>query len=256
MATSPLAYQYRLTHPLADTPAMRLGRACHTAVLEPDAFPHEYVVWEDGIRRGKTWDAFALANADKTIVTSDEYETALAVRDAVKAHRVASRLLRYGRSEVTLKWVDAETRLRCKARLDHLCLDMLTDLKTVGRSMDARQFGRHATDLWYPCQVAFYRLGLIATGHGAAPVHMIAAEAVPPYDVAVYRVEEDVMDAATEIVHELLRQVRLYRGWKRPPGRCPGVQSLEVPPWFFDGDGDGEAIQILEGLRPEHKGRT
>src|SRR5512137_1961899 len=78
MAKSPLHYQYRCTHPLEDTPQMRLGRIIHTAVLEPDALLHEVVTWEDGVRRGKVWDAFAEANADKTIVSGDEYETALA----------------------------------------------------------------------------------------------------------------------------------------------------------------------------------
>ena len=58
MARSPMHYRYALEHPPAETPAMLLGRATHTAVFEPDRFQLDYAVWP-GDRRGNAYLQFA-----------------------------------------------------------------------------------------------------------------------------------------------------------------------------------------------------
>ena len=60
MARSPRHYQHRLTTPRSDSPAMRLGRAIHTAVLEPDLFPVHWTLY-DGRRAGNAWTEFSAA---------------------------------------------------------------------------------------------------------------------------------------------------------------------------------------------------
>ena len=42
---SPLQYHRRKDKPRPDSDALRVGRAGHTAILEPDRFMFEYVVW-------------------------------------------------------------------------------------------------------------------------------------------------------------------------------------------------------------------
>lgn len=246
MAKSPRHYQHRLTTPRPDTPAMRLGRAVHTATLEPDLFPLQWTVW-DGRRAGKEWQEFAAVNADKSILTVEEYESALAIRDAVHGHKSAGRLLRHGRPEVTLKWTDPETRQRCKGRLDWLCGDTLTDLKT-SRDVEPRAFGRAFAQLWYHGQLAFYRRGLRACGHAQGPVYVIAVEAAAPFDVMVYEVGEDELAAGDDLVRTLLWQVKdcrkAYRN--RPwPGRDSGIAPLQFPLWALPESEYSGTIEVL-----------
>jgi exodeoxyribonuclease VIII len=246
MARSPKHYRYRLENPPEETPAMRLGRAIHTAVLEPDAFPLEYVVYDGPRRAGKDWEEFAAVNVRKTILKVDEYQTALDVRDAVRGHKLAARLLRRGRREVTLQWTDPQTHMRCKGRLDHLRGDVLTDLKST-RDVDARTFGRLAARMGYIQQLAFYRRGLLATGHAEAPVYVVVVESEAPFSVAVYEVDDDALYAGDEIVGELLQQVKGCRKRRRWPDAHEGLETLDVPPWFFQ-DGKDEEL-ILTGLK-------
>lgn len=246
MKRSPMHYRYRLEHPPEETPAMRLGRAIHTAVLEPDAFPLEYVVYDGPRRAGAEWQEFALVNAARTILKRDEYETALDVRDAVLGHKLAARLLRRGRTEVTLQWVDPETRIRCKGRLDHLRGDVLTELKS-SKDIEARTFGRLAVRMGYVEQLAFYRRGLLATGHAEAPVNIIAVESEPPFDVAVRPLSDDELWAGDEIVGELLAKVKECRRLRRWPGAYPDADALEVPGWYFEDGKDDE--MVLTGLK-------
>ena len=251
MQRSPAHYQYRLTHPLEDTPAMRFGRAVHCAVLEPDRFPLDFTTFA-GRRAGNAWAEFAAVNGDKTILTVEDYERALDVRDAVRAHRVARRLLRWGKPEVSLQWVDPETRVRCKGRLDWLAPGgVLVDLKTT-RDIEARTFGRLAERMSYHCQAAFYRSGLIASGAAPAAVYMIAVEVDEPHDVAAYAVDEDVLEVGLMEVRALLHRVKECRRKRRWPGGYPEVESLDFPQWALASDNDlsglGIAFQPAGGI--------
>jgi len=245
MARSPKHYRYRLENPPEETPGMRLGRAIHTAVLEPDAFPLEYVVYDGPRRAGKEWEEFALVNGRKTILKNDEYQTALDVRDAVQGHKLAARMLRRGRSEVTLQWTDPQTRMRCKGRLDHLRGDTLIDLKST-RDVDNRLFGRLCANMEYHAQLAFYRRGLLATGHKPAPVYIVAVESAAPFDVAVFAVDEDVLEAGDMLVRRLLHQVKTCRRLRRWPGRYESEESLAFPEWALPAGSDyTNAIEVL-----------
>ena len=247
MDSSPLHFKYGLTHPRPDSSAMQLGRAAHCAVLEPDAFPRRYVLWDGGIRRGKTWDAFQEANADKECLNAADYETALAIRDAVRAHKAARRLLRWGKPEVSLRWLDESSRMWLKARLDWVApRGTLVDLKT-SRDIEPRNFGRTAANLMYHGQLAFYRRGLIARGAALEPVYIVAVESSAPFDVLVYEVDEDVLFSGDQLVTKLLHQVKACRRryGKRPwPGRSGEVESLEFPSWALPADNDLTSLGI------------
>lgn len=248
MQISPAHYRYRLTNERDDSPAMALGRAIHSAVLEPDRFFVEFSYFDGPRRAGKAWDEFAAANVGRTILKADEYERVLAIRDAVRRHKVARRLLRWGKPEVTVQWVDPETRLCCKARPDWIGPGgTLIDLKST-RSIDAREFGRLAVRMHYIEQLAFYRMGLLERGAEPGPVYIIAVEVDGPHDVGVFEVENDALFTGEDIVRELLGKVKDYRRWRRPPGRYPGVQTLDIPAWFWSAEEDD--IRILEGSAP------
>jgi hypothetical protein len=120
MEKSPLAFRHRKANPREDKVGFIRGRAAHTAVFEPERFLADYVLFKGDRRAGKAYDALVALHPEETILKTDEYETALAIRDAVRSHPVASRYLAAGKSEVVLTWTDAATGLACKARIDHV----------------------------------------------------------------------------------------------------------------------------------------
>jgi len=245
MADSPLHYLHAVTTTREDTDAMRVGRAVHTSVLEPDRFPLEWTVY-DGRRAGKAWDEFAAANAAKGILSVAEYERCLAIRDAVWAHEGAAEILRGCRYETSATWTDPATGLACKCRPDAVKPGVLADLKTA-KSIDARKFQRSAWDLGYFGQLAFYAEGIrVETGEGVDPF-IIAVESTPPHDVGVFRVEPISLAMATDAAMELLGRVAECRESGRWPGMYPEAQTLELPPWAFDAENDISGLGIAFG---------
>ena len=249
---SGLCYQHHLTNPPEDTDAMKLGRATHTAVFEPDRLLHEYVMWSGGRRAGGEWEAFKAMHAGRTILKPEEYDTAIAIRDAVHSHKAAKKLLTAkGQAECTLRWVDKQTGLACKARLDWLTSRALVDLKTT-RNIESRAFGRHAGEMLYHCQFAFARMGLEASGK-KPKVHIIAVENEAPHDVAVYTLTDDDLWAGEDQVRQALDRVAECRRTKRYPGRYPEALALELPGWLFPKDENEFDLADL-GLVPAKAG--
>ena len=234
---SPRAYRAALLKPRKDRDTLRLGRAGHTAALEPDRFLLEYAVFtakdDDGnhrIRRGKVWDAFCEANKDKTILTVPQYETALSVRDAVREHEVAATLLDSGESEVTIKWTHAGTGLACVSRLDWLG-DALVDVKLT-RDPTQVAFGRDASKYGYVFQLAMYREACRAAGVADRPVKIIAAQNCEPFDVVVHDVSTEQLDYGLERFELAMLRVQQCAAAKAWPGAAP-LESvpLLLPPW-------------------------
>jgi hypothetical protein len=220
---SPKHYQHRLAHPIDDTPRLGFGRAVHTAVLEPDRLALDYVVFFGERRAGKEWAAFCEQHPDQTILKRDEYESCLAVRDAVRAHPVAAALLRSGEAEQTILWTDTETGIECKARIDWLGAAGLVDLKTTA-DVDARLFGATAARLR-------------ANGIDV-PAKIIAVETEAPCDVAVFGIDDDVLYAGEVEVTTLLRRVAECRERDEWPGRYVGEEPLRLPAWAFPAENE------------------
>lgn len=183
-----LAYDGARKHPPPDSDAFRLGRATHTAVLEPLQFLDEYILCEHKDRRTKAYKAWA-AEQTKSILMRRDYETAKGIADAVRAHPVASELLlQRGASEVTVQWQDQSSGVLCKARPDWLTdAGDLVDLKTARElGQGGGAFVRSVFRYGYHAQMAFYRAGLEALGMSGLRVKFIAVESSPPHDVMVF----------------------------------------------------------------------
>jgi len=241
MRRSPLHYRHRLAHAIPDAPRLALGRAIHTAVLEPELFASGYAVYTGGRRAGKDWDAFEAANADKTVLKIDEYANVIAVRDAVLAHPVAMQHLSGGAAEQTLRWTDPDFGIECKARPDYIGASIV-DLKST-KDAGVREFGRTAARFGYHCQLQFYRRGARAVLGRALDMVLVAVEAEAPHDVAVYRISGDEMYAADEEINRLLDRVAQCRRDNRWPGAHEAEQDLAMPEWALaSGDEDAEEL--------------
>ena len=120
MKKSPKQFKYDLEHGIADSTGKALGRATHTAVLEPEKFNEEYAIYDGERRAGADWKLFEKENAKKQILKRAEAEHCLRIAREVHANPVAAHYLSKGQAEKTILWKDRVTGLDCKARIDFL----------------------------------------------------------------------------------------------------------------------------------------
>lgn len=235
MRESPLAYHHRLHNPPPDTEALAIGRAVHTLVFEPAQFADEYAVWDGGTRRGKAWDEFCADNADRTILRDEDVAECEAIADAVRKHSLVQRYIdAAGEFEIPLFWTDPATGLECKARPDWI-IDSertLIDLKTT-RSINARRFGAEAARFGYHCQLAHYRAGLqVSREWESARCLIIAVEKTAPYDVAVFEMPFDALEAGKDEIDGLLQTLKVCRESGHWPGCYETEQVLQLPAYI------------------------
>ena len=239
LATSPALMRYRRDNPEPDSAAFRLGRAVHCAILEPEAWPARYAVAPDVDRRTKEGKAayadFLTTALSIEVLSSGEWDLAERCARAVRSHRVAADLLRGGRAEETVQWIDATTGVACKGRLDYLCPDCVVDLKTTRRAT-VREFVRDVATFRYHGQVAWYRDGAIAAGllPPDAEAYILAVQTVEPYDVIAARLSAETMMLGNALWRDLLRRYCECRAADIWPGVAPDLITLDLPPWALD----------------------
>lgn len=244
MQKSPLHYQYRKQNERADSKTLARGRAAHTAVLEPERFMLDYACYKGKIRRGKEWDAFKAAHPNETILTVAEYQTAIAIGKAVRAHPVASKILATAKVEQSITWTDKDTGLKCKSRLDVIG-SRLGDLKS-SKNIDVRQFANIAAKFGYIPQLAMYSDGWLEVTGERPPACIIAAEHDPPHDVAVFPLDEDQLYMGQEIYKGLLQQVAICKQSGIWNGRYPDEEPMVLPAWMYDDDEQELTAKVVD----------
>lgn len=243
MEDSPEKFKYFLDHPVEQTPAMAFGSACHKYVLEMNDFLNEYAIAPEINRRtnaGKAeWEAFCDANPGKELVSKDDYETMIEMRQAIDRCPLAKKLLfGKGEVEVPLFWTDKETGEKCKAKLDRLVKynrrPYIVDYKTT-MAADTFHFNSAIFKMGYHFQSGMYSEGLKAVRkmRKLPGFLFVAQEKKPPYSVNVIEVSEEVMSAGVAKFHDLLgkyhdcREADLWAGYV---GDVPN--DAFVPNWM------------------------
>jgi len=235
MATSPRHYQHALTAQRTDTPALRLGRATHAAILEPDRFQVDWTVY-DGRRAGKAWTAFQ-AQASGEILTRGEYDQAAAMARAVQADPALRSRLADGRAELSVYWSEAvpglSEPLDMKARLDWLTRDengwIVLDVKTA-RDI-GRAFGTAAARYLYHGQLAHYVAGVSAALGGPVRAELLVVESQAPYDCGLLRLDDLALECGCRRRAELLERLAECMTTDDWPGQIPTPGWLELPEW-------------------------
>lgn len=240
MIKSPLQYKHWREKGREDTDTLRVGRAAHTAILEMQQFLREYALYE-GRRAGGEWEKFKEANADKTILKTEQYELALACRDAVMSHAVAGPLfVGKGANEVTIEWELGEHKLR--SRIDRLIPSTaIIDLKT-SRDVTPRAFPHSAARFGYFAQLALYQDAAKAAGYGELPVKLVAVQSSAPHDVVVYDIEYDELERGRVEYEGALCRLAECKQKNEWPGVMPTESvRLRLPDWAV-ADEDDEPI--------------
>lgn len=199
---SPLLYHKKLTGeiPPSDSPALALGRAAHTLILEGRAaFDEEYLV-SDGPTNPKTGEPFGrltkayaewAAAQSRPVIAEKDFGFLVKLQRSVWMHKAASSLLAEGFAEGVVRRDYCGTP--CQIRCDWFCPDGLVDLKTCD-CLD--HFEGAARALGYISQMAFYRAVLREATDETVPVHFVAVEKAEPLRCGVWRVADAALDEA------------------------------------------------------------
>jgi exodeoxyribonuclease VIII len=231
----------------ARTAALSLGTAVHMARLEPERFARTYVIAPDfgdlravegrttkeqGKANKTARDEWRREHVGAVVLDSKDGAATLGMVRAIAEHPDAGPLFEGGLPEVTLKWVDPETEILCKARVDYWIpeLRIAVDLKTT---TDAREwaFARSISEYGYHRQDAHYRRGFEVLGQPIEQFVFIAVEKEPPFDLCVYELDrEDVADGRAE-VSDALRTLGWCVANDTWPGYARGVRQISRPRW-------------------------
>lgn len=254
--TSPLALQHAMASSKAQTPAMALGTAVHSAVLEPDDFDTRYAVAPSFDRRtnaGKAAAAeWAAAHVGVEALDQDQHDACLRIRDRLHAHQDARLWLSesIGHREVEVYWTDADTGIECKAKPDALCprLGLLWDLKTSGgrAGFDMDGIARSIASYFYHGQLGHYAAGLAQTGRmSVEAIGWIFVQSEAPFDVVVVQADDEMVQAGYALASKALR---VYADALRAdawPGVAPRLQVVSLPAWAKN----ARALDALEVMR-------
>lgn len=184
----PAAYQYDLEHPEQPKDVWDFGRAAHTILLGAgDSLKIvEAEAWNDkGAAAAK-----ADARAEGLVpLLERDFRKAKAMVAEVRRHPIASRLFNVGRPEQSLFWVDRETGVQMRARVDWLgevgsYRLVMGDYKT-SKAVDLWTIERAIADYAYHMQGAHYIDGVTELGIGDENTEMIFVfqSKTPPYFV-------------------------------------------------------------------------
>ena len=188
----------------AETPAMRLGTAFHTLVLEPDKFAKRYVIGPDADKRSaegkKSWKDAENANPKKTILNISDWDMIHFMKESIDNHRRASELIdpKVGNTEETMMWNDRELQTLMKGRSDFRNNDqkVVIDLKsTVDATKDKIERDLWSNDFRYHVQAAIYTDGAREILEDENwDFYFIFAQKKPPYLVQVAHLGEKALE--------------------------------------------------------------
>lgn len=207
-----------------DSPALRIGRFIHCGVLEPLAIQMRYAVMPPfeldkdnctaagapSTSTGTTYyknkvREFKAANQGKEVVEQSEYDMLLGISKSLnRSTRAREYLADPGETELSIVWVDPETGLLCKARIDFLNSG-INDLKSCA---DAMNFSKSIANYGYHRQGAFYRAGYQVLTGKLLPFRLIAVEKDKPYGVRAAPLNEDAIEVGESEVRETLRAIK------------------------------------------------
>ena len=247
IAKSPLHYWARFLDPdrvwTEPTPAMRLGTALHTHVLELSKWDEQIAVAPGDVNRRtkegrEQWAAFETAAKRKTVITADDADLVMRMGRSVFGHPAAAMLLGLpGKAETTHMWTDAATGLQCKCRPDWLTDDgrLIVDLKTT-EDASPRGFARSIAQWRYHVQAAWYLDGIEqATGTRPEQFIFICVEKKAPFACAVYAADAEMIAAGAQTAARDLEVLATCKAADAWPGYSNQIEPISLPAWMRPG---------------------
>ncbi len=199
---SPATYLFERRYPRPSTPAMMFGSALHCLVLEPEEFPKIYIqdkfsgsyskeakAWRKEMEKAGKLTISTKADETKGPWGVSDWDQLHLMRDSVMANPFAEAMINTARVELTLFWIDQDTKRLCKGRLDGYSEGhfLMFDLKTANDA-SCGGFQRAVHEYRYDVQDAWYQDGARECGLRSDGFVFLCVEKDPPYLTACYTI--------------------------------------------------------------------
>ena len=203
--------------------------AAHAAILEPARFSAEYITYPDR-RTGRAWDRFKAANPGKIILTETEMEMVLGMRNAVQAYDEYPLwdAIRASQVEKSIFWVDEETGVKCRIRLDAYTPFVLFDVKGIDDARPAKAL-RQIVQMEYDLQAAMYVEGVRHFCGKTLPFNFIFAEDKKPHGICVHTAGQSIIDNGMRKFRRGLRAFKQLQETHNFHGYKNSMSVLEWP---------------------------
>lgn len=233
MAKSPKHFKYCLDKPFKPTPAMRFGSLVDALLF--GTFDGKFKVFGQA-RRGKAWADYKEKYGEThEIVTQDEHSRAWYAVESIQRSSEAMRAIERGDWQKSETWEVAG--VKCAGTAD-VFGNGLVELK-VTSMIHPERFSWHARRMMWHAQLAWYAHGLGVERD--EPISIVAVEPKPPYDVAVYDLTENCIQAGHRLWSSLFEQ---YQGCVKTD-HWPGCGGDGIK--LFDVPDDDTLSLVLEG---------
>lgn len=223
-----------------ETEAMALGSLVHTIVLEPEQYNERYIVAPEVDKRTKegkeAYKAFEETIGNKKVIKSELLEQAANMKAAIMNCKTAVSLIQAGKSEVSFFSTDEQTRILKKCRPDLWIKSrrILVDLKTCNDA-SPNEWRRQIVNYNYDKQAAYY-LDTVSevTGEKYDTFIFICVEKKAPYGVAVYMVNDAVVEAGRELYRRDLNKLSRSLEEKIFTAYPDMIQPIDMATFGFD----------------------
>lgn len=217
--------------PQTETPAMRLGTAVHSAILEPDLFMADYVQAPQVDRRTKEGkEAWASLPEHSIKLTFDEWNACIAMRDAVRSTPMGKKLLQDGIAEASYYVELHDLMLKC--RPDWTTDDLIIDVKTTDDASPSA-FERSAINWGYHRQAAFY-MDVLEEYYQKPKQAFIfcVVEKSYPHAVAWYHASDEMINAGRAEYLALINTLKECLATDKWPAYGDEIKPLNLPAWY------------------------
>lgn len=241
ISESPEKFQYYKTHPEEPTPALVFGQLFHAMLLQPEIVGEQFAVYPNVDRRTKEGKArfldFENASVGKTIVSSEMFDLAMEMCNALKANKMVNKLIA-GEKEKPFFWVDDLTGEECKCRTDVLTEIgdnlIVVDVKTADNA-ETEAFTKAAVKYGYDLQAGMYSEGVKANT-GKKPLFVfIVIEKKPPYAINILQADELILRRGYDLFREYLgiyHDCKQTGNWYGYLGKYNQINNLALPSWL------------------------
>tara|TARA_R100000152_G_C6782033_1_gene218078 strand:- start:5370 stop:6203 length:834 start_codon:yes stop_codon:yes gene_type:complete len=240
---SPLHAWHYMNTPNEPTPAMALGTAIHTKLLEYDLFEEKIAVLPEINRRTKEgkeqYNRFVASAKGKTIITQEQNKRCDAAFAMVCKNDKFCNILddvNY-EHELALGWEDKKHKMNCKACLDLINFETkeIIDLKTTSDASYSG-FSRSSANFMYHLQAAFYLRA--ATGLSGVEAmkdgwtyKIMAVESVQPHGCAMFEFDKNAIAEGDRLVERAMTAWANALVWSEFDGYTQETQKLSLPVW-------------------------
>lgn len=221
-----------------NTPAINMGKAFHTAILEPHLFADQFCVMPERVllkdAGRELYEEYKKAIEEiellgKVILTPQEMFTLKQMEERVFSNSEAMQLIEGARIENSFFWQDEHSGLLLKARPDILHDNMIVDLKTCADA-SPRAFQGSMVMGGYHVQGAMIRDAVEAIeGKRINNVINICVETKYPFNMAIYIIDEFAIDAGQEKYKNICLEMK--QAISENNFKDYGIQTIGLPRW-------------------------